>query len=447
MKPADLDHDADLAAVFGTADPVQDAAPIEEAARAAMRGPLEIAPAGDLSQARVSPVRYVIAPIVPRGVVTLLGAHGGSGKSTLALAWCAHVACGTPWAGLEAAQGRALFVSLEDSAELVRHRLRRCCEAYGLDAALVGEGVTVADGTGMADAAMARETFEAGALAVVATDAFAQVAEAAAGCALVVIDGASDAADLDENRRRSVRAFLRLLASIAREHDAGIVLVAHTDKAAAKFGSQGQSYSGSTAWNNSVRSRLALVEKDGALELVHEKANLSGKAPPIALRFAEGGALLPQGGADVSAATLVAGADARAVLAALQAAHGQGCSVPAGRVGAITAHSTLGTFAALPDPLRGTRGRARFWAALDALLADGRARVETYRSADYKDRRRIVPGDLSAEPDPPIRPSAKSPTPPSNSAGRKPADCLSPPKAIERTFGGLADGAGLEDAA
>ena len=37
---------------------------------------------------------------------------------------------------------------------------------------------------------------------------------------------------------------------------------------------QGNNYSGSTQWHNSVRSRLALVESDRAgIELLHEKAN------------------------------------------------------------------------------------------------------------------------------------------------------------------------------
>ena len=71
------------------------------------------------------------------------------------------------------------------------------------------------------------------------------------------------------------------LAAIARHHDAALVLLAHIDKNAAKDGARGNSYSGSTAWHNSARSRLALMEQDGHIQLLHEKANLSKKAPPL----------------------------------------------------------------------------------------------------------------------------------------------------------------------
>ena len=68
---------------------------------------------------------------------------------------------------------------------------------------------------------------------------------------------------------------------IAREHDAAVVLLAHIDKAAARNGGQGNSYSGSTAWHNSARSRLALVEDEATgLELLHEKANFGKKRDP-----------------------------------------------------------------------------------------------------------------------------------------------------------------------
>lgn len=445
MKPADLDHDADLAAVFGAADPVQDASPIEEAAQAAMRElhPVDLA---DMASPKVRPTRFVVEKIIPARHVTLFSGHGGAGKSYAALGLAAHVACGRAWGPFAVQHGRAVFCSLEDEGDLVRWRLAQIVRECGLPAAEVARNMDILDGTESLGLAAESPQLR-GELAEL--PALQELEVLAEGASLIVVDNASDAAAFDGNVPRMVREFLRkMLGRIARRNDAAVLLLAHVDKQAARFGGAGQNFHGAAAWHNSVRSRVALLKNEGRIELHHEKCNVGPELDaPVAMRRLGEGVLVPQGGADVSAAALVAAADARAVLGVLRAAHGQGCSVPAGRVGAITAHSTLGTFATMPDPLRGTRGRARFWAAMDALLADGRARVESYRSPDYKDRRRIVPGDLSADPDPPIRPSANPPYTPCNSAGRKPADCLSPPKAIERTFGGLADGAGLEDAA
>ncbi len=52
------------------------------------------------------------------------------------------------------------------------------------------------------------------------------------------------------------------------------MLLAHIDKESAKWGSK-ENYSGSTAWHNSVRSRLFLnLEKDSPiLSLMHQKSN------------------------------------------------------------------------------------------------------------------------------------------------------------------------------
>ena len=110
-----------------------------------------------------------------------------------------------------------------------------------------------------------------------------------------MVDNASDAFAGDENNRRQVRAFMRMLVEVARANDAGLVLLAHVDKSAAKFGANRNSYSGSTAWHNSARSRLALTERDGRIELIHEKHNLGPAAEPVPLFWSASGVLMPAG--------------------------------------------------------------------------------------------------------------------------------------------------------
>lgn len=74
------------------------------------------------------------------------------------------------------------------------------------------------------------------------------------------------------------------------------MLMAHVDKATSRAGggpSNSESYSGSTQWHNSARSRLFLVETaPGAFKLEHQKCNVGPKLPPLALEWPHDG--IPQ---------------------------------------------------------------------------------------------------------------------------------------------------------
>lgn len=348
-----------------------------------------------LAAANVEPPRFVISPLVPRRHVTLLGGHGGIGKSTLALTLGAHVACGARWAGLLVEQGRVVCVSLEDPGELVRFRLRNIVEGYGLDAGMVAANLTILDGT-EGDTALAVEESvgRRGTLAETAT--LHEMEAACRGAALVILDNASDAYDASENERRYVRVFVRrMLGRIARANDGGVILLAHIDKQAAKFGAANNSYSGSTAWNNSARSRLALLDVNGGIELHHEKANLSKKHDPIALSFADHGVLMPSLGGN-PAAGLNNSVDDAALFACLAAAVAAGESIRTGQAGPGNAHSVAKHLPGFPA---GLRRADRFWAALGRLASAGAIVREQYQDKNrkHKERWRIAPVAPDAE--------------------------------------------------
>lgn len=364
-------------------------------------------PLDDLMMSAPPAVRFVVEPIVPRKVATLLSAHGGSGKSVLALTIAAHVACGRAWAGLPVIQGKAVFVSLEDPGELVRFRLRRIIEACELPADAVLAALTVLDGSDLSSGLM-HESFRDSVRLLVESEAMESLRAAASGASLIVVDNASDAADFDENVRRYVRQFVRGLAKVARENDAGLILLAHIDKAAARFGANGESYSGSTAWHNSVRSRLALIGKDSAVELVHEKANLSRPADPRLFTWTEGGVLMPttaeaaQAGAQARDAILAA-EDAGHVARAVLAAHAAGVTVPAAMAGPKTARHILEPFPELPDHLSGKANGDRFKRALVHAVRQSMIEEQDYQDDHRNRRRRIVPVGAAAV-NPPITP-------------------------------------------
>lgn len=349
----------------------------------------------DVMSASPDVVRYVVKPLMPRRHVTLFGGHGGIGKSSLALAISAHVACGLPFAGQEVEQSHVLFVSLEDEASIVRLRLRSIIEAYGLPAERVLASLRLLDGTQTITALMTEgDGFSA---QPVFTQAYRELDAGAHGAGLIVIDNASDAFDANENSRRMVRAFVRGLADIARKHNAAVVLLAHIDKSAAKDGARGNTYSGSTAWHNSARSRLALMEQDGRILLVHEKANLSAQAEPLPFMLVDG-VLVPEAGTQCEGLT-TDNFDHAAIIRALTAAHDAGINVSASL--APGAYSAMKALEPLPEyslTFRGKAGGQRAARAITALIRDGRIQRAEYKAPHRKIRERLVLVELPVKP-------------------------------------------------
>ena len=356
-------------------------------------GTLKIVSLSDFHAAKPEPPRFAVEPLVPLSYVTLLGAHGGTGKSMLALTIAAHFAAHRPWARFGVAGGEAVFVSLEDPPSLVRFRLRKIVEEYQLDPAAIAANLRVIDGSD-GDGTLATEVSQSSTRRLIATANMANLRALVGAAKLIMIDNASDAYDANENDRRMVRGFVRMLAQVARENDAGVVLLAHIDKDAAKYGAKSNSYSGSTAWHNSARSRMALVDEKGSLELRQEKLNLGRCAEPLALRWSDGGVLIPSDD-EVSEAeriteSLIVSNDAKTLLVAFRAAALADANIPTGRTGPSTAQAALETFDELPATLRGANGRKRFWAALGRLHRDGHVRPEAYRNNNRKEAKRFV---------------------------------------------------------
>jgi hypothetical protein len=338
-------------------------------------------PMSDLASVEPVPVRFVVEPLLPRRFVTLLSGHGDTGKTLLALVLAAHVACGRRFADLPCITGRVLFVSLEDEGWLIKLRLRRIAEAYGLDLATVAANVTVLEvDAGLDDAALAVEQVSAGVRQLVFTATLDQVKSRAAGHDLIVIDNASDAYDADEIIRRLVRRFIRGLQRIGREQGAAVLLLAHIDKAGARNGTAGETYSGSTAWHNSVRSRLALIEEKGKVELRQEKCNLAAKLKdPIELSRNDFGVPMPVTDGERREKD---SADTRAVLAAIKGALAENIVIPTARSGSRTVVNVLKVRPELPVEI-GNDSR-RIYDALDSLERDRLIKRQSYTNADYK---------------------------------------------------------------
>lgn len=363
-----------------------EAAPLDE-----RRGLRPVPLSGFMEQAALAwPFR--VYPLVPRDLVTLLAGHGGAGKSMLMLTWLAHAACGRQWSGFNFDQCRCLYVSLEDPGDLVRYRLKRITEAYALDPAAIERNLVILDVAG-GDSALAFEFSDQGVRRLEVTQRWVELGDAVHGIGWVAIDNASDAFDGNENERRQVRAFLRRLTDLAAEHGAAVTLLAHIDKSAARHGAGGNSYSGSTAWHNSVRSRLALTTgDDGLVTLTQEKLNLGKKADPVELRWNDDGVLMPAamdpaGGARAEARDRD---DAHEALRALAAAIRLGMEVTAATSGPATSWHALQPLPALPERFSGKEGKQRLHSALIRLVGEGLIEREQYRTAARNTKQRWV---------------------------------------------------------
>lgn len=227
---------------------------------------------------------------LPFGEVTLLAGHGGSGKSYVALVLAVHVALGLHFGDVETTQGRVLFVSCEDSGRTVKQRLAKIAQGVGMGVASIGQNLDVLDLSDH-DAILYSEMQTDRAMMPTPTARDLVRLVRARDYALVVVDNASETFGGNEINRQQVRGFIRMLRQGLANENSSVLLLAHINKMSAKDSSDNEDYSGSTAWHNSVRSRISLAsgQQDGQLLLKHQKSNYGRlQKEPIVLMWGEG---------------------------------------------------------------------------------------------------------------------------------------------------------------
>lgn len=231
---------------------------------------------------------------VPQNEVTLLAGHGGGGKSYVALNIAIHVALGLPFANLDTNQTNVLFFSAEDGALILKYRLNKLCRALKIDPLELSSKLHLLDASDIDPALHREQRVNVGGITQIQTttpllDALGSLVEKL-NVGLVVIDNASDTFDDDEIKRARVRSFIRSLRSKIAKPDRAVLLLAHVNKASARAAKSADSedYSGSTAWHNSVRSRLSLKTQKNDLIIEQAKANLGAKSAPVRLEWCEG---------------------------------------------------------------------------------------------------------------------------------------------------------------
>jgi hypothetical protein len=354
---------------------------------------VDVAIPHDFMSIEIDPPEEVIEGMVVRGELAGIGGHGGVGKSAFGLMLGAHKAPGVAWNEQGMTAGRTVFVSLEDSAQVILYRLQRIVRAYGLDPDAVRENLRIVDGS-LGVSALVHEDRKTGRLAE--TPTFDALRELVRGAELIVLDNVSQAYRANANDPALVGEFLSKLKVIARENRAGFVILQHVDKAAAKFGANGNAYLGTVAWHNDVRARHSLTEgENGTVILAKDKFNYGKKAgDPLTLRWNVDGVLVPAGSANAQAGSaLVANADDALVLDAIRAACDSGITIPTATRGSNTALHALCELPEFPSHLRTRSARDRVTHALVRLQRAGTIERQTYTTAARHARERFVIAD------------------------------------------------------
>ena len=207
--------------------------------------------ASTLKGRTVKPREWLVHGLIPQKTVTLFSGDGGTGKSLLALQLAVAVAAGRGWIGKAASEGSVIYMSAEDDDDELHRRL---------DDILRADGRTYDDLKGLTLRSLAGEDALLAVdsqVALMQTELFKELDARAADEAptLLVIDTLADVYPANENDRAKVRQFIGILRGLALKRDCAVLLLGHPSLTGL---SSGTGSSGSTAWNNSVRSRLYL---------------------------------------------------------------------------------------------------------------------------------------------------------------------------------------------
>lgn len=231
-----------------------------------------------------------VESLIPSRVVTLLQGDGGTGKSILALQLAVATVTGQRWLSQDVRRGNVVYLSAEDDRSELHRRLDAICTDYGVD---LGEltGLKILDVTGV-DSVLGAADRQG---RLLPTDRWRELEQIARAWepVLIVIDNLADVFAGEENSRPQARQFIAQLQGCAARQNASLLLLGHPSLAGM---ASGTGSSGSTAWNNSVRSRLYLERPkiDGeagpadARVLSVKKANYSPTGLELRLRWSAG---------------------------------------------------------------------------------------------------------------------------------------------------------------
>lgn len=229
---------------------------------------------------------WLVQDLIPTRVVTMLSGDGGLGKSTLVLQLAVASAIDEPWIGRRVMQCKTLLVACEDEPDELQRRLYdikgpmlefdqlsdiRIVPGVGFDNVLV-------DFSDPADHGKRTEFCE-----------FVEAQALEFGARHVILDSLHDFFDANENLRPQARQFINHLRRIAIAIDGAVTILSHPSVSGL---TSKDGRAGSTAWSNTVRSRLYLTKPDDPeakhLVLKTMKSNYGPNGGEIKIEYRSG---------------------------------------------------------------------------------------------------------------------------------------------------------------
>jgi RecA-family ATPase len=248
-----------------------------------------------------SPEReWAVKDRIPLRQVTLFSGEGAIGKSIVELMCSVAHVTGKDWLGSLPEPGGAFYIGCEDDEKELRIRLTPILKHYGTTFEQIKTD-------GFRFVSLAGEDAVLGAPdrngIIKPTALFNSLYEQAGDLKPkhIGIDTSADVFAGNENDRAQVRQFISMLRKLAIVSNGSVVLLSHPSLTGINSGT---GISGSTAWHNSVRSRIYMTapkleqgeQPDTDLrDLQFKKSNYGPISNNIILRY-QGGLFLPEGG-------------------------------------------------------------------------------------------------------------------------------------------------------
>ncbi|MBS87160.1 MAG: hypothetical protein CMN64_04580 [Sphingobium sp.] len=237
---------------------------------------------------------WKVKDYIPDRQATLLTGKGAAGKSLVSQQQATCIALGLPFLGVETVQTNALYITCEDDADELHRRQVAICANLGVDIGDLSGKLFLLSLQGEMGNELA--TFDHDGRMHIAPR-YQQVQKACEDheIGFAVLDNTAHLFTGNENDRHQVASFINLCNRLAIAIDGAVVIVGHPNKA-------GDSYSGSTAWENQVRSRLFMeipVDDDGncpdpdARVMRREKSNYAQRGGDLNFMWFKGSFVLP----------------------------------------------------------------------------------------------------------------------------------------------------------
>jgi len=263
-------------------------------------------------QGSIAPAReWRWQDFIPDRQATLLTGAGAAGKSLFSQQRATCTALGLPLFGIATKQCPTLYITCEDDLEELHRRQLAICDLLGVDPESLNGKLYLLSLQGEIGNELAMFAPDGTMTVGPLYDRLIRTCEAY-GIQDVTIDNTAHTFAGNENDRHQVAGYVNLNNRIAQVIGGSVLMVGHPNKA-------GDSYSGSTAWENQVRSRLYLEVPKGDDGVPHdpdkrvlrnEKANYSQRGAEVAFTWYQGAFIasdqIPEGTASVQRETVQA---------------------------------------------------------------------------------------------------------------------------------------------